>query len=65
MKWEVSIEDMAKKFNRPENEFLRRADGRIEWVCTHGVGHTVWCPNENYIHGCDGCCRQLYVIRTD
>jgi len=45
-------------------EFLTRPDGRIEWVCKHGVGHAVDAP-ENYkvllgrwwdSHGCDGCC---------
>jgi len=41
-----------------------RADGRIEWVCEHGVGHTIWAPagyrkmTGKYwdTHGCDGCC---------
>lgn len=28
---------------------IRRADGRIEYQCPHGVGH-------GWIHGCDGCC---------
>lgn len=28
----------------------RRADGRIEWICAHGVGHG------SHIHGCDSCC---------
>ena len=31
---------------------IKRADGRIEYVCEHGVGHG------NHIHGCDGCCRR-------
>lgn len=26
----------------------RRADGRLEWVCSHGVGHTVWIPSHIY-----------------
>jgi hypothetical protein len=29
-----------------------REDGRIEYVCEHGVGHG------NHVHGCDGCCRR-------
>jgi hypothetical protein len=29
---------------------LPRADGRMEWMCIHGVGHG------NHVHGCDGCC---------
>jgi len=44
----------------------RRANGLIEWVCPHGVGHPA--PKEHqghdlrdcdYIHGCDGCCSYL------
>ena len=43
--------------------FNWRADGRLEWVCEHGVGHTVHVPadkaNESVMweHGCDGCCQ--------
>ena len=44
-------------------DYQIREDGRVEWVCPHGVGHTVshidpaklevsWI----WIHGCDGCC---------
>ena len=42
--------------------YLRRADGRLERLCEHGVGHTVAVPAEHaetdayWIHGCDGCC---------
>jgi hypothetical protein len=39
---------------------IQRADGRVEWQCSHGVGHTIWAPKEmgenGYIHGCCGCC---------
>ena len=45
----------------------QRADGRVEWVCDHGIGHTIAVPTNwprpdkgkpdyRYIHGCDGCC---------
>jgi hypothetical protein len=40
-----------------------RADGRLEWVCDHGIGHTIDVPEEYahintwWIHGCDGCCK--------
>ena len=27
-----------------------RADGRMEYLCEHGIGHG------GHIHGCDGCC---------
>lgn len=37
-----------------------RLDGRIEWVCDHGVGHTVWYPKgSDAVHGCDGCCNDI------
>ena len=44
--------------------FNRRADGRIEWVCSHGVGHTIWFPRgSNNVHGCCGCCSKLSDAR--
>lgn len=58
----MKIEEIAKKYNRPMNEFLQRSDGRIEWICKHGVGHTVYSPINHpswYRHGCDGCCEKL------
>lgn len=56
----MNIEIIAKKYNRPNKEFLRRADGRIEWICEHGIGHTVWFPKgSDGTHGCDGCCLKL------
>ena len=47
-----------------------RGDGRVEWLCAHGVGHTMfvqlpspnrvftspWDEPASYVHGCDGCC---------
>lgn len=42
-----------------------RADGRVERMCGHGVGHTVSIPYRYrgtdeewayFSHGCDGCC---------
>jgi len=42
--------------------FVLRGDGRLEWICIHGVGHTVRVPLEHtndsawWSHGCDGCC---------
>lgn len=53
----MTREEAAKKFGRPVVEFNQRADGRLEWVCKHSVGHTVWDPSGRpLIHGCDGCC---------
>ena len=54
-----------------ENIFLRRnpqckreelnwrADGRLEWVCKRGIGHTVFSMEDYWTHGCDGCCKDL------
>lgn len=55
-----SFDELALKFNRPVSEFKRRNDKRIEWICEHGVGHTVWYPpGSSSSHGCDGCCKEL------
>ena len=50
------IIEMVKKYNLSESEFNLRTDGRVEWVCKHGVGHTVFGEGT---HGCDGCCNKL------
>ena len=56
----VSIEQIAKEFGLPVEDFSRRMDGRIEWHCKCGVGHTVWYPKgSSDIHGCCGCCKNL------
>ena len=42
-----------------------RMDRRIEWICEHGVGHTIWYPKGNdAVHGCCGeaCCSQKEVV---
>ena len=45
-----------------KGELGLRLDGRIEWVCEHGVGHTVWVEpkyakiNAWWSHGYDKCC---------
>jgi len=55
---------------------IKRMDGRIEWVCEHGVGHTVYNPNDwgkwTFSHGCCGCCEtskeyedQIKAVRYD
>jgi len=56
----VDIETMSKRYGRNQKEFVKRTDGRIEWICEHGIGHTVWYPkNLSATHGCDGCCKKL------
>lgn len=45
-----------------KKQLITRADGRVEWVCEHGVGHTINVPlpfvteQAWWVHGCDGCC---------
>jgi len=47
-------------YGRPLSEFITRADGRIEWLCEHNVGHTVWAPKGlDLRHTCDNCCKIL------
>ena len=40
---------MTKKAGKKWQKVIRM-DGRIEYICSHGVGHG------DHIHGCDGCC---------
>ena len=40
---------MTKKAGKKWQKVIRQ-DGRIEYICSHGVGHG------DHIHGCDGCC---------
>lgn len=47
----------------PPEEIVHRGDGRIERLCTHGVGHPIAvegraCRPTDWVHGCDGCCAQ-------
>ncbi len=50
------LEILKKKKDQP-NKIIRRADGRLEWHCEHGVGHTIYAPKgSDFVHGCDGCC---------
>lgn len=34
-----------------------RADGRTEFLCEHGVGHSP-CWSRDRVHGCEGCCER-------
>jgi hypothetical protein len=46
-----------------ERNLNKRIDGRIERICPHGIGHTIYVPSRYkdidawWIHGCDGCCK--------
>ena len=48
--------------------YAQRYDGRIEQICQHGIGHTIYAPKikqkdgtlfEDWTHGCDGCCKNF------
>ncbi len=56
-----SIEDIFLRRNPKckRDQLNWRADGRLEFVCEHGVGHTVFSMDDHWIHGCDGCCNDL------
>ena len=60
----VAIEDKFLKLNPDvkREKLTWRLDGRLEWRCKDGVGHTIFSPKENdYTHGCDGCCRLIKI----
>lgn len=65
-----SVEDifLRRNPNCKEKELNWRADERLEWICPHGVGHTVFSPTReeepegHWIHGCDGCCKGLVTF---
>lgn len=62
----VSIEKEFLKKNPTveERELNWRDDGRLEWVCEHGIGHTVYAPpSSDFVHGCDGCCKNIIVLQ--
>ena len=41
-----------------------RLDGKLEWVCKHGAGHTVYSPdNKTLVHVCDGCCKHIILLQ--
>lgn len=54
------IDDLCKKYKIKKKDIIVRSDGRIEWLCEHGVGHPIYAPNDNYIHGCNGNCIVLF-----
>lgn len=54
------LQELSEQFNIPISEMNVRGDGRVEWICEHGVGHTIYNPNYwEDVHGCDGCCSKL------
>ena len=66
------IELKFRSLNPDRTTLIWRLDGRLEWMCEHGVGHTVFAPkirqddgtiHQNWIHDCDGCCSGLEIPR--
>lgn len=63
MKIEQIIEKILESNPRFKRENLTvRADGRVEYDCGHGRGHTIYSTNNDYIHGCDRCCEDYTII---
>ncbi len=63
MNYETIIQKILEENPDFERENLTvRLDGRIEYGCEHGVGHTVYSPNNDYVHGCDRCCEGYTII---
>ena len=64
----ITKAEFIKKFLKDnpdikEDQLNLRADGRVEWICEHGVGHTIYSRNNHYEHGCDGCCKNIKFER--
>ena len=60
----MRLHTIAEAYDLELEDLQYRSDGRIEWVCEHGIGHTVYSPGKNYIHGCDGCCERFSKRRV-
>ena len=63
----ATAESIVKRFllanpSITEEELQWRVDGRLEWVCEDGIGHTVYAPDwSDYVHGCSGNCRDIHI----
>ena len=63
---EIIEEVMRLNPGTKREEYMWRLDGRLEWICSHGIGHTVYAPKAftyNFVHGCDGCCAGIVILR--
>ena len=47
-----------------EDQLQWRMYGQLEWICPHGIGHYVFSPDNYYVHICDGCCKNLKVLKN-
>lgn len=60
-----TMERLLRFLDKPSYLLNKRSDGRYEWLCKHGIGHTVSVPKEHakdkswWEHGCDGCCSKF------
>ncbi len=62
------LKSLAKLYKVDANDLIVRVDGRVEWICEHGVGHPVYSPRQSeadFIHGCDGCCSRFRKDKND
>ena len=61
IEWEMNkfVKDFCELNNCTELDIIYRMDGRIEWVCENGIGHTIYSRDNNYVHGCNGACAKL------
>lgn len=57
--FENKIKEVANAYKVGVDELQYRGISRIEWICEHGVGHTIWSPFNFFEHGCDGCCQKI------
>jgi hypothetical protein len=53
------VKEFCKLNKCTEDDIIYRMDGRVEWVCEDGIGHTIYSLDNNFVHGCDGCCSKL------
>lgn len=56
---------LKQNLNIHKNQLQWRIDGRLEGVCKHGIGHTVYSPCKDeyaFVHGCDNCCQDINII---
>ncbi len=60
------IKEVLEVNPKVKNEdLLWRADGRLEYICEHNCGHTIYSPREDFIHGCDGCCESIEILKKN
>jgi len=61
-KQEIENKFLEKNPDVKKEDIGWRLDGRLEWHCEHGIGHTVYAPDGYFTHGCDGCCKKVKLV---